>query len=169
MMSEEYFEIDPEQTREVFARFGLAMYQAQRLERQLAIILATKYGPGPFKVGRTEFDSILENLFSKSFGQLVSTITKLSALSQDEGEQLRKALENRNWLAHRYFWERAADFLTESGRDSMINELHETAEQFDRLDELFTGKTVEWANSVGISQEMLNQQLERLLKDRGVS
>ena len=169
MMIEEYVEIDPEQTREVFARFGLAMYQAQCLERQLAIILATKYGPGPFNVSRTEFDNIFENLFSKSFGQLVSNITKLSALSQDEEEQLKKALERRNWLAHRYFWERAVDLLSDSGRASMIDELQETADLFDRLDEFFTSKTVDWAKSVGISQDMLNEQLVRLMKGCGVS
>ena len=31
---------DPEQIREVYARFGLAMYQAQCVERQIAILLA---------------------------------------------------------------------------------------------------------------------------------
>ena len=169
MMIEEHVEFDPDQTREVYARFGLAIYQAQCLERQLAIILATKYGPGPANATREELDDVLERLFSKSLGRLVSDVTKLSALSCDEERQLREALVKRNWLAHGYFWDRAAEFLTESGRAAMIEELREIAEQFERLDDLFTKRTVDWANSVGVSQEMLNEQLERLLKDQGVS
>ena len=100
--------MDPEsEPREVFARFGLAMYLAQCLERQLALILATKYGPGPTKITRTEFDNILADLFSRTLG-LVTKIGKLAELGEDEKEQLQKALNKRNWLAHRYFWERAA-------------------------------------------------------------
>lgn len=38
----EYIEPELDQIREVYARFGLAMYQAHCLERQLAIILATR-------------------------------------------------------------------------------------------------------------------------------
>ncbi len=161
---EKHVEIDPEQIREVYALFGMAMYQAQCLERQLAIILATKYGPGPANVTREELDDILARLFSKSLGQLVSDVTKLSALSRDEEQQLRTALKTRNWLTHGYFWDRAADLVSVSGRASMIEELRGIAKQFERLDDFFTGRTVDWAESVGVSQEMLNEQLERLLK-----
>ena len=166
MMIEMHMEPDPELTREVFARFGLAMYRAQCLERELAIILATKYGPGPFNVSRTEFNSIFEKLFSKSLGQLVSNITQLSALSEDEEERLKAALEKRNWLVHRYFWERVVDLLSYSGLASMIDELQDTADIFESLDELFTTKTREWGESVGISKELVNEHLERLIKDR---
>ena len=96
----------------------------------------------------------------------MSNITQLSALSEDEEERLKTALEKRNWLVHRYFWERAVDLLSYSGLASMIDELRDTADLFESLDELFTTKTREWAESVGISQELVNEHLERLIKDR---
>ena len=111
---------ESEQVKEVFARFGLAMFQAQCLERQLAIILATKYGPGPTRISRRDFDSNFEDLFSRTLGQLASEVGKLAGLSEDEKERLQKALIKRNWLAHNYFWERAVEFASESGRASMI-------------------------------------------------
>ena len=161
-------DIDPEseQTREVFAHFGLAMYQAQCMERQLAIILASKYGPSPTRISRTEFENILEDLFSKTLGQLVSNIKRLSALSEDEEERLKKALEKRNWLAHRYFWERSVEFLSESGRASMIDELQDASFLFATLDEFFTNKTMEWGESFGITQQSVDKRVELLIRDQ---
>ena len=67
-MIEMHMEPDPELTREVFARFGLAMYRAQCLEREIAIILATKYGPDPFNVSKKEFDSNFEKTVFEESG-----------------------------------------------------------------------------------------------------
>ena len=50
----------------MFARFGLAIYHAQCLEKQLALILATKYGLGPTRISKMEFDEILKDLDSRT-------------------------------------------------------------------------------------------------------
>ena len=155
---------DSEQIKDVFAHFGLAIFQAQALERQLAITLATKYGPGPTRISREEFDSILEGLFSRTLGRLVNEMRKLANLSDDEVDQLQEALKKRNWLAHSYFWERAVDFLSESGRNVMIGELQEAACSFETLDELFKTRTLEWGESVGLTQQDLGREMERLLR-----
>ena len=158
--------IDPEsaQIREVYAYFGLAMYQAQCLERQLAMILATKYGPGPTRITSREFDALLERLFRRTLGHLVNEIGALVEVSEDEKEQLRDALSKRNWLAHHYFWNRAEEFLSESGRASMIIELQEVAETFQALDQILTNRTVEWAETFGITQQSIDEHMERLLQ-----
>ena len=160
---------ESEQNENVFAHFGLAMFQAQCLERQLAIILATKYEPGPTNISRTELDDIFDDLFSRTLGQLVEEIGRLAELTEDEEERLQEALSKRNWLAHRYFWERAIEILSEPGRASMITELQEAAYFFQTLDELFANKTIEWAETVGISQQTLDKELERLVRDQGDS
>ena len=158
--------IDPEsaQIREVYAYFGLAMYQAQCLERQLAMILATKYGPGPTRITSREFDALLEGLFRRTLGHLVNEIGALVEVSEDEKEQLRDALSKRNWLAHHYFWNRAVEFLSESGRASMIIELQEVAETFQALDQILTNRTVEWAETFGITQQSIDEHMERLFQ-----
>ena len=158
--------IDPEsaQIREVSARFGLAMYRAQCLERQLAIIMATKYGPGPTRITREEFDALQEGLFRRTLGQLVSEIGKLVEVNEDEKEQLKDALKKRNWLVHHYFWDRAVMFQSESGRASMISELQEIAEYFQALDEIYTNRTRVWGETVGITQLSIDEDKERLLR-----
>ena len=167
MTDEAHLDPESEQIRDVYAHFGLAMYQAQCLERQLAIILATRYGPGPTKLSRTELDEKFDDLFSKTLGQLVNEVGRLAKLTKDEEKRLQEALSKRNWLTHRYFWERAIEFLSESGRASMIRELKATTHSFNTLDELFTNKTIEWARTVGITQQTLDKELERIVSEQG--
>ena len=162
-MKREYIDPESEQIREVFARFGLAIYHAQCLEKQLALILATKYGLGPTRISKMEFDEILKDLDSRTLGQLVSKIRTLADLGEDERGQLEQGLSTRNWLTHRYFWERSVDFLSESGRASMIKELQEASDSLHTLDELFTKRTLVWGETIGVTEESLDQELERLV------
>ena len=155
--------IDPEseQIREVYARFGLAMYQAQCLERQLAIILATKYGPGPTRVTRKDLDALLGRMFKRTLGQLVNDIGSIIEVNEEEKEQLKYALDKRNWLTHHYFWDRAVEFQSRDGRASMLSELQVAAEYFDTLDVIYTRRTREWGESVGITQQSIDEHLGR--------
>ena len=159
-MDQEHINLKSDQIREVFARFGLAIYQAQCLERQLALILATKYGPGPTSA---EFDGMLEDLFSRTLGTLVIEIRTVAHLSGDEEKRLQQGLNTRNWLTHRYFWERSIELLSESGRASMIEELQDAADSLHSLDELFTVKTIEWAEHIGVTQQLVDKEVERLV------
>ena len=161
-MNTENLDPESEQIREVFGRFGLAMYNAQCLERELVIILATKYGPGPSKITRAQLGSIFDDLESKTLGHLVGKIFR--EISDDEQARLKKALTTRNWLVHGYFWERATEFASQSGRASMVEELQEAADEFAALDNLFTERTIEWGETVGITRESLEKQLARLLQ-----
>ena len=67
------------------------------------------------------------------------------------------------WLAHRYFSDRSIDLLSESGREMMVEELQEVSESFHSLDELFTQRTMEYVETIGITQELIDLELNRLL------
>lgn len=153
------------QNREVFARFGLAMYFAQCLEIELAIALVTTYGPGPNCIAGSVRDRMLQDLFSETLGLLVKRIGKAPQLSEEDREQLNRARDKRNWLAHEYFLARGTDLLTESGRISMIEELQELADFFEALDKLFTNRTVSWLKEAGFSQQEMDELFEKLVRD----
>lgn len=158
-------EIDPEShhIREVYARYGLAMYQAQCVERQLAILLATEYGPGPRKITRSQYDELLQSHFDRTLGALVRELGKSISLPTDFEKMLCIALEKRNWLAHRYFWERAGHFVSSKGRDRMIEELQETIDYLERLDAKLTEVTEAWARRHNITSKDLQQALEKVI------
>ena len=164
MNIERLVELDASQIREVYAMFGLAMYQANCLERQVAIMLAIHYARDSTSISEEELSTIYEGLFSKTFGQLVKEIETLALLCEEEQSGLSHALVKRNKLAHRYFWERAIEFLSEAGRSAMIEELEDDVHFMDTLDGLLTNRTLEWCEKVGITEDMVDEQLERLIR-----
>ena len=80
---------------------------------------------------------------------------------------MQKAVTKRNWLAYRYFSDRSIDFLPESRREMMVEELQEVSEVFHSLDELFTHRTMEHVETFGITQELIDLEINRLLADPG--
>ena len=158
-------EIDPEsrEIREVYARYGLAMYQVQCVERQLAILLASEYGLGPRKITRSQYDQLLQSHFKKTLGGLRHHLEKAVVLPNDFEKTLRVALEKRNWLAHRYFWERAGHFVSEKGRSKMVLELQEAIDYFENLDTKLTEISDAWARRHNITSKDLERALERII------
>ncbi|MDD5321859.1 MAG: hypothetical protein PHD43_14880, partial [Methylococcales bacterium] len=51
-------------------------------------------------------------------------------------DKLTQALKQRNWLAHHFFRERAAEFIQASGRNSMIRELEEAQGRLSKYSKL---------------------------------
>ena len=93
-------DLDGEQIKEVYARFGLAVYQAQCVERQLAIALASAYGPGVKRITRAQFDDLLGTYFKRTRGALVTVLRHTFSPPVDLESQLAQALRIRNWLIH---------------------------------------------------------------------
>jgi hypothetical protein len=158
---------DEEQIKEVYARFGLAMYQAQCVERAIAILLATEYGPGPTKITRSQYDDLLESLFKKTFGGLIAHLRKSVNVPSNFDDTLREALNKRNWLAHEYFWDRAGHFLSDKGRNIMLSELNEIIEYFSNLDQQVTEIYQAWAEKHGITKDRINIEMENLFLSTG--
>jgi hypothetical protein len=159
-------DLDPEskQVKEVFARYGLAMYQAQCVERELAITLCTVYGPGPKRMTRDQLDRLYKTTFRKTLGRLVADLRSTGAVDVDLEKRLTEALEKRNWLAHDYFWERAVSILKPDSHRAMIAELQDAAEQFDDLDAQLTSLSRRWAEQHGVTEKVFQESWENLVR-----
>lgn len=154
---------ESEQIREVYAHFGLAMYQAQNLERALAILLAVFGDSKPMTAW--DYDARLAENFKSTFGPLVGKFATLSdpactALLKP----LEKAVDDRNELAHHYFWDRATQFFSSDGRAHMIEELLILGNRFKFLD----GRSMELARRIaqqrGLTKEALETETESEIK-----
>jgi len=157
-------ELDPESQhiREVYARYGLAMYQAQCLERQIAILLTTVYGPGPKQITRSQYDKLLDSYFKRTLGRLHQELNKSSPLPKDFDTKVKKAITKRNWLAHSFFWERAFHFMSDKGRSQMLEELQGAIDFFQELDAELSKIGDEWAKLNGVTAKQFEKAMERL-------
>ena len=77
-------------------------------------------------------------------------------------------MDLRNWLAHRYFSERAINILTLEGRKEMIFELQEKEDFLKELDAEFTVILNKWLFSQGVSKEELESEVANLFRENNV-
>jgi hypothetical protein len=149
-------DIDPESwhVREVYAKFGLAMYQGQVLEHEIVnLIVWSGVSDGAYSSYK-ETQSANVEMFLKTMGSLkkvlMSRRVDLGHLESD----LIKAVSLRNFLAHNYFRERAAAFMTHEGRDRMIAELEQADDFFQQLDASLTAFTRKMLDAFGLLDQM---------------
>jgi hypothetical protein len=158
-------EVEELQVKEVFTYFGLASYQAQCVERQLAVLLATAFGPGIRNVTSSEYDELLEGLFKKTLGTLIRTLQESAELSKDFEQILHRALKKRNWLMHHFFWDRAGHFALKKGRQHMIEELQEIADELGLLDTMLIAIGRAWSASIGLTDEKIDAELRAVISE----
>lgn len=130
---------DAVQIREVYSRYGLAMYQAQVLEHGIvnAVIVArmlpTIRGHPERTAWEAAFDRAYDAELAKTFGNMLRALATLG-LPDDLMDGLRVAKVERDRLAHRFFREHDEDFLGRSGRTAMIAECERAIEAFAAVD-----------------------------------
>ncbi len=163
MMNE--ISLDPEshQIREVFANYGLALYLAQCVEKQIAILLAGAYAPTPGKMTKFRFDDLLDSGMEKMFGKLVGELENKVTIAQEIKDKLDLAVKNRNWLAHYYWWDRVSEFNSDKGRESMLKELREINILFEELEDYLADLLKRWAKETGMTLEDFASEVESLL------
>lgn len=111
---------DGSQQHEVYARFGLAAYAAQRFEIGMVNLLTV--------AGLTEGaapDSMTEQLaalMGKTAGKLLREVHEAGHLSEEEHETCRTALKVRNSTIHGFFHRHAANFEHATGRQAMVDD-----------------------------------------------
>ncbi len=137
-----------EHVKTVYAHYGLTLYLAQSLEHGLANALGyVDLFPRKARTVRTteewtaEFDSFMGRNFEQTLGRLIRDLRETTTVPAELQAKLGQALTRRNWLAHHFFRERADEFVSARGRDSMIRELEEAQVLFlaaeDLLDQTF--------------------------------
>jgi len=161
---------ESEHCKEVYARFGLAMYEAQVLEHGIVnalVIVDLIPERRPLARSRTEwendFDEFMGRQFKHTMGRLLRYLGSITKPPPDLGDLLTRALEKRNWLAHEFFRERATEFVTSKGRDQMLTEVDECAALFRSADEALVNVMQPLRTKQGITNEMLEKSLQAML------
>lgn len=128
------------QIREVYSRFGLAMYMAQVMEHGIvnALLVLSLLPSMKGMADRTSWDEAFDRFYdaelAKTLGNMIRTLEKTGAMPPDLIERLRVAKGYRDHLAHRFFREHDLDFMTKQGRTRMIVECEDRVDLFQSLD-----------------------------------
>ena len=150
--------------KEPFAFFGLTAYYAQVLEEaalNLAVVLRL---PEVNLITQELFLALYESLGRKTFGHLLKVARSELNLSKEDADFLRATLELRNMLVHRYFRERAEDFISEVGRQEMKKELQSILSQFKKADEILTNLYLPLWDKYGVDEAFVQNEFAQMLE-----
>jgi hypothetical protein len=151
-----------DQTREVYAHAGLALYMAQVLEHGLAnVIVAARAGSPEFKSAQ-DYEDVHDDLLSKTMGTQLREALRVVAFSEAQIQELKRALKKRNFLVHHFFRERVGQSISVAGRSSMITELDEIRDAFKAIDDQIQEITLAFFEKHGITREMWQAEVEAL-------
>lgn len=112
-----------DQHREVFARFGLAVYMAQVFEHGAVNLLCVLDMAEGRLTSADEVDAHFDQLFADMLGKHVRRLTNRGTLERADLDLCTRALAARNRLAHRYWREEIVSMATEAGRQRMVDDL----------------------------------------------
>lgn len=161
-------DVESEEIKEVYARYGLALHSAQLVERSIAILLASVCGPGPTKITQSQYDELLDSNFRKTLGALLKQLPEGVTFFDELKGRLSEALIIRNRLTHNYFWERAGHLVSKNGRRVMLEELDQDREFFSALDAVLQKAIVDWRRKQGITNDVIEEHRQKLIEDADV-
>lgn len=152
---------------ELFSLFGQVMFEAQALERGLAVVLGMVYGPSPEVTTRQEIRSLVESYFTKPLGHLNHLIAGLPEVPAPLRDRLQEGVKLRNFVAHHYFWDRSGQIMTTEGRNAMLDELREHRQFFSALDSEVFDVYKRWLLSKGVAADEIEAALKRARAPEG--
>jgi hypothetical protein len=155
--------------RDTNAHFGLALYKAQVLEHGIVNAMVYARLPDRHRITRSEIDAFMGRQFEKTLGALLRELEKYVIVRSELAADLAKALRMRNRLAHQYFRERAATFMTNEGCLTMIQELQACQAVFAVVATRLTDMVRPIGERFGITDDALAAECEAMIANPGRS
>ena len=154
-------EPDEELIKEVYARFGLAYYESECLHRGLCHVLAIASFHSQSDITRPRVEEKLVHAFSLTLGQVKDALKGM--LPDELFSQLDYGIEQRNFLAHHFWFERAHLMFNSAGLTQMIEELSEFSALFSKLDKLVWDYFEPKLKRLGITDDVLQNAFDKIL------
>ena len=162
-------DFDSEQTRDVYAHYGLAMYLAQCLEHGIVNALVILRLPEKERYTRQDIDEFMEGKFQKTLGTLIKHLKLEVTPPPDLELLLTEALNRRNFLAHHYFREKAEKFVTRDGRSNMPHEIQNDQQLFENADDELSKVMAPFRVTHGITDSVYEAEYKHMCQKLGIS
>ena len=164
---------ESENIREVYARFGLAIYCAQVLEHGLVnamvvldLIPSRRHLAQSSDEWAAKVDDFMGRHFMDTMGLMIRSLQSVTPVSEELKELLQQALRRRNWLVHHFFREHAAHFMAATGRAQMLSEIDECRALFELADRSLEATVRPLRHRAGISDELVARKHSQLLAEQ---
>ena len=155
---------EDDHVKEVYARFGLAVYCAQVLEHGLVnALVVLELIPARRADAKTRdewsatVDAFMDRQFETTMGRMMRALRFVTEVPSDLDGVLADALRRRNWLAHDFFRQRAESFMTRVGREHMLREVDACRLVFQDADARLDAVMVPLRQRAGLTEEHIQK------------
>jgi len=160
-----------EREREVYARFGLAMFHAQVFEEGLisfiVALVTAEHEQAGTRGGADAFNDLMDDLYGRTAGKLLVKLREQAGLEPRLEALLKEAIGVRNSLAHRWFRENSADFGSVEGMQRMVDDLDTSRATLQRASVQTYGLAAKVFMSLGITERDIERVRDDLMKQPG--
>lgn len=143
--------------KEVYAFYGLAAYAGQVLEKAFVNLLVLLDTDGA-AITQEEYDTIADRHNERTLGNLINEARKRVKVPAEAEKLITESLVRRNQLIHHFFADNAVAFMTDPGKQSMIQVLRELTELFQRTDTEVTRIYTPILRKHGITEDALARE-----------
>jgi hypothetical protein len=145
--------------KDLFAEFGLTYFVSEELCKGLGIFYTLMSFRSVDDITNPRIQEKFVKAESLTLGQVIEEVKTLVPI--DLQNQLLEALNKRNYLAHQFWYERAFDMCLESGVIKLIDELCESRNLFEELDNQVSELVTERRKELGVTDEAIEDALQR--------
>jgi len=153
--------------KNVYAYFGLAVYQSQCLEEAFYLMLIkNRIITKKIKTNR-EINDFMDKFETskRTMGNLVNEVKQAYNLSEETKNELTSLLNRRNYLAHKYFKENTQKFYSETGQKDMLKYFCEFIDHSRKLEEELKAYYFKTFEKMGLTEERLQQLMNDIINE----
>lgn len=158
---------EDQQIKHCYALFGVAVYSAQCLEAELLNLLVALRVSRRIKLEEHTVDSLQDFYSRKTMGVLIAALMELENLHEDEVRLINEALDRRNKLIHGFWFERVFKFGKRDSRRELCVEIIEFRNCLQSADSLLQNRTSRIFASLGLTDEMIKSEMDRIRNEFG--
>lgn len=153
-----------EDSKEVYAFFGLAFYKANVLEHGVLNLAVALLAQGNLGVAVVDINQLYESFDTKTFGHILRVVKERYSFSLEFLRELDQALVHRNHLAHGFFKKHDINHMSKSGRKAMIDELIDIWMHLSKVDRIVDEYWMSAWEEQGITKEWIEKQTQECVK-----
>lgn len=154
-------------TRLIYAYFGLAIYFAQCLEQTFINMTWLNRVSKKKAKFQNEINEIIDAIESskKTMGALIHEVKIEYSLPENLETDLKKVLDTRNYLVHKFFKEQIQKFHTELGKKEMLKYFCDFIDDSKKVDNELNNYYSHYTQKLGLTEERIRELIEALKEE----
>ena len=160
---------DAELRKDVFAWYGSAAYAAQLFEVELVTLMLCHEKKEKPEISVADIDDLDSKLSKKTMGQLIHDLNKRFTLTDRFKNTLIGYRDQRNYLAHEFFYSNGSKLLSPKGCQELIQELQSKYANLKEADRVMSEMSSTVRKESGINEQefmlYVNQELDKIKKN----